>query len=193
MCIDQCAKQDGASLIELVLFILIIGIALSGVLLVMSQITGNSADTMARKQALAIAEVLLEEVESMPNTYCDPDDANVASATSATVGGAGCATMVETMGPEVGETRYVVPKFDNVNDYHGFSMNSGNGGIRDISNNVINGLDGYAASVVVATVELGGIAVASGVLQITVSVAGPTGTQIELDGYRTLYAPNGKP
>lgn len=193
MCIDLRARQYGASLIELIMFIVIIGIALSGVLLVMNQITGHSADTMARKQALAIAGTLLEEIESMPDTYCDPDDANVASATSATVGGAGCAATVEAMGPEAGETRYTAPKFDNVNDYHGFTMDSSNGGIRDISNTALSGLDGYAASVVVATADLGGIVAASGVLQITVTVAGPTGAQIELDGYRTRYAPNGTP
>ena len=129
----------------------------------------------------------------MPYTYCDPDDANAASATSAVVGGVGCATTVEALGPEAGETRYADPKFDNVNDYHNFSMNDANGGIRDISNNAISGLDGYAASVVVAEAGLGGIASASGVLQVTVTVAGPINTQIVLDGYRTRYAPNGTP
>lgn len=177
------------------MFILIIGIALAGVLLVMAQITGNSASTMARKQALAIAEALLDEAESKPYTYCDPDDANVTSATAASIGGAGCAATVEDPGPEPGETRYAAPKFDNVNDYQNFSMHPGNGGIKDISNTLINGLDGYAASVVVAepSAGLGGIAAASGVLQITVTVTGPAGTQVVLDGYRTRYAPNGAP
>ena len=193
MYIERTAGQTGATLVELIMFIMIIGIALSGVLLVMDQVTGHSADTMARKQALAIAEALLEEVESMPYTYCDPDDANVTSATSAVVGGAGCAATVEVLGPEAGETRYADPKFDNLNDYHNFSMNGANGGIRDISNNLISGLDGYAASVVVAEAGLGGIAAASGVLQVTVTVAGPANTQIVLDGYRTRYAPNGTP
>lgn len=193
MYIERPAGQAGATLVELVLFIMIIGIALSGILLVMNQVTGHSADTMARKQTLAIAEALLEEVESMPYTYCDPDDANAASATSAVVGGAGCATTVEALGPEAGETRYADPKFDNVNDYHNFSMNGANGGIRDISNNLISGLDGYAASVVVAEAGLGGIAAASGVLQVTVTVVGPIDTPIVLDGYRTRYAPNGTP
>ena len=192
MYIERPAGQRGATLIELIMFIMIIGIALSGVLLAMDQITSHSADSMARKQALAIAKSLLEEVESMPYTYCDPDDANATSATTATVGGAGCAVTVEALGPEAGETRYAAPKFDNVNDYHGFSMS---GSIRDISNAAITGLDEYAASVVVAApaAGLGDIAVASGVLHITVTVAGPADTQIELDGYRTLYAPNGVP
>jgi MSHA pilin protein MshD len=195
MCIDGPTRQGGASLIELIMFIMIIGIALAGVLLVMDQITGNSAGTMARKQALSIAEALLDEVESKPYTYCDPDDANVTSATSATVGGAGCATTVEAIGPEAGETRYAAPRFDNVNDYQNFSMQADNGGIKDISNTLISGLDGYAASVVVAapSAGLGGIAAASGVLQITVTVTGPADTQVVLDGYRTRYAPNGAP
>lgn len=192
MCIERPTGQRGATLIELVMFIMIIGIALSGVLLAMDQITSHSAGSMVRKQALAVAKSLLEEVESMPYTYCDPDDANATSATTATVGGAGCAVTVEALGPEAGETRYAAPKFDNVNDYHGFSMS---GGIRDISNAAIIGLDEYAASVVVAAPVsgLGDIAAASGVLYITVTVAGPADTQIVLDGYRTRYAPNGTP
>lgn len=196
MYISRPACQLGVSLIELIVFIVIISIALTGVLLVMNQVTGHSADTLVRKQSLAIAESLLEEVESMPFTYCDPDDLNAAFATSATAGGAGCAASVEAIGPEAGETRYAAPKFDNVNDYHNFFMNSSTGGIKDISSALVAGLDSYAASVVVAApaAGLGGIPAVSGVLQITVTVTGPgpDNTPIILDGYRTRYAPNGE-
>ncbi|MDH4285372.1 MAG: prepilin-type N-terminal cleavage/methylation domain-containing protein, partial [Gallionellaceae bacterium] len=75
-------SQRGISLIELIMFIVIVGIALAGVLLVMNKVTASSADPLVRKQALAIAESLLEEVELMPFTFCDPDDINAASAVS---------------------------------------------------------------------------------------------------------------
>src|ERR1035437_5893435 len=93
--------QAGFTLIELVLFIAIIGIAVAGVLIAYDYAARGSADPVVRKQALAIAEALLEEIQQMPFTYCDPDDPAVSTATSA----AGCATP-EAMGPEAGESRY---------------------------------------------------------------------------------------
>ena len=79
-------RQRGISLVELIMFIVIISVALTGILLVMNQTTAHSADPMIRKQALAIAESILEEVELMPFTYCDPDDPNAASAVTAADG-----------------------------------------------------------------------------------------------------------
>ena len=56
-------RQAGLSLIELVMFIVIVGVAVAGVLSVMNVTTRHSADPMIRKQAQAIAESLLEEIE----------------------------------------------------------------------------------------------------------------------------------
>jgi MSHA pilin protein MshD len=65
MCINPpVSRQSGISLIELIVFIVIVGIALAGITLVMQQTTGRSADTMLRKQALTAAESLLEEIEA---------------------------------------------------------------------------------------------------------------------------------
>lgn len=61
MCINK--SQRGISLIELILFIVIISIALSALLSVLTINTKASVDPLIRKQALAIAESLLEEVE----------------------------------------------------------------------------------------------------------------------------------
>ncbi len=92
MCTRKAAgSQRGISLIELIMFIVIISVALAGILMVMNHVTRSSADPLIHKQALAIAESLLEEVELMPFTYCDPDDANAATAASAVVGAGGCA------------------------------------------------------------------------------------------------------
>src|SRR4030065_640507 len=70
----SAAKQRGISLIELIMFIVIVSVALAGILLVMNVTTKSSADPLVHKQALAVAESLLEEVELMPFTFCDPDD-----------------------------------------------------------------------------------------------------------------------
>ncbi|MDL5034524.1 type II secretion system protein [Pelomonas sp. APW6] len=178
----------GLTLIELLMFIMVVGLALAAVLQVFALATKSSADPQVQRQALAIAESLLQEVQLQPFTFCDPDDANVATATNAAVGAGtlNCATQAESaMGPEAGETRSGVPQFDNVNDYHGFSMN----GIADITGTAVTGLADYNVSVTVAPAGLGGVA-AGDALRITVTVTGPGSTSVTLQGYRTRHAPN---
>lgn len=174
----------GATLVELVVFIVVIGGALAGVLRVFVTATANSADPMVRRQALAIAESLLEEVQLMPFTFCDSEDANVETATST----AGCAGAADAIGPEAGETRFASPPFDHVNDYHGYAMA---GGIVDVTNTAVAGLGAYSASVSVAAAALHTITAGSGdALRITVTVTGPGGVSVALAGWRSRHAPN---
>ena len=189
-CQSRLSRQGGLSLIELVVFIVIVSVSIVGIFSVLNLATRTSADPVARKQALAIAESLLEEIELMPFTFCESTDANAATATGAFVGAGGCAITVEAIGPEAGETRYSsTTPFDNVNDYHGFTMNSGNGGIKDITNTVFPALNSYSASVSVVQEALGSIA-ATESLRVTVTVTGPGNTTVTLDGYRARYSPN---
>jgi MSHA pilin protein MshD len=195
------ALQAGATLVELVVFIVVVSVAVAAVLLAMNAVTRGSPDPMMRKQALAIAEALLEEVELMPFTFCDPDDAQASTAPAAIIGapGVGCATTIEGMGPEAvqGETRYNANfPFDNVNDYFGFPpMNP----ILDINGNGNPALTaaGYTAAITVTVpaAGLGGIPATdangqANVLLITVTVTGPASVNVVLQGYRTKYAPN---
>lgn len=186
MCIER-PRVRGVTLIELVIFIALVGSAMAAAQLLFAGLEGGSADALPRKQALAIAESIMEEVRQMPFTYCDPDDGNASTATSS----AGCASnaLVERQGAETGD---VAGAFDNVSDYHGFSMNAG---IQDAAGTAVAGLEGFSASVTVAPVALGGIAAldANGVpqsLHITVTVTGPANTRVALDGMRARYAPN---
>jgi MSHA pilin protein MshD len=176
-------QARGLTLIELLLFIAVVGIALAAMLRVFTAATLASADPMIRRQQLAIAESLLREVQLMPLTWCDPDDANVAAANAA----ADCASLAEGSGPEAGESRYgPTSHFDNVNDYAGFSM----AGIRDFSGATIGGLSGYSASVAVAAAALDTLGAGSGdALKITVTVSGPDSSSLVLQGWRTRYAP----
>ena len=204
--IMERTKQRGISLIELIMFIMIVSVALAGILLVMNVTEKSSADPLVHKQALAIAESLLEEIELMPFTYCDPDDPTAASAVSATLGAQGCTAQIEKMGPEAAyayqpaaETRTsLATPYDNVNDYAGFNMNAGTGGIMNITGTVISALSGYSASVTETPLAFSGIAAsdanaAAQVLQITVTVTGPDGMPVVLDGIRTRYSPNAVP
>jgi MSHA pilin protein MshD len=181
--------QRGLSLVELVLFIIIVGIGVAGILLVFNVTTKASADPLIQKQMLAIAEALMEEVQAKPFTYCDPDDSQATTATSATVGPTGCQATVEASGPE-GETRVnASTPFDNVNDY-GATLNISP--ITDITGSPIGGLGAYSATITVEGSALGGIAADESLL-ITVTVTGPGSDALVLQGYRTRYAPNAVP
>lgn len=67
-------SQLGATLIELILTIVIISIALSGIISVVNITTEHSADPMVQHQAIAIAESYLDEIMLLPVT--DPDGIN---------------------------------------------------------------------------------------------------------------------
>ena len=68
------SKSRGLSLVELIMFIVIVGAAVAGIIAVISRTTQSSADPMVRKQALSIAEAMLEEVRLQPFTVCDAED-----------------------------------------------------------------------------------------------------------------------
>lgn len=181
-------RQAGISLIELVIFIVIVSVAVAGVLSVFNIAVKSSADPMIRKQAIAIAESLLTEIESQAFTYCDPQDANVLTAADATVcandqNKGGAALTSPTPGTE---TRYLAADpFDNVADYGGFSKAN----IDDVTGG--NVITGYTASVAIS--RAGGVAPFAAlpldaVLKIDVTVTG-LGESVTLTGFRLRYAP----
>lgn len=185
-------KQHGFSLVELVVFIVIVTTAIAGVIGALAFMSGHSADPMARKQALAIAESLMQEIQQMPFTFCDPDDANASTASSE----GDCTNPQNSSGPTpTGESRYSATNpFDNVADYGGFTMPGGgcSGICRIGSSTAIAGLSAYAASVAITQVGGSGSFAtipASAALQIVVTVTGPANTTIKLTGYRIRYAP----
>ncbi len=61
----------GFTLIELIFFIVVVSVALVGILKVMDVTVKSSADPMVRKQAVALAESILQEV--LQKAYTDPD------------------------------------------------------------------------------------------------------------------------
>jgi len=184
-------SSGGVTLVELIVFIVIVGVAMAGMFAAFNTMTKASADPQVRKQVLAIAESLMDEIELMPFTYCDPDDPAAATAT-----GTGDCTIVESLGPETTpgtETRYgsTFP-FDNVNDYNGFSMPSG---IQDITNTAITGLEAYSVDPITIT-QVGtslGLPTDADALRISITVRGPGGVSTTLEGYRARYAPNTLP
>lgn len=191
-------RQTGLSLIEVAVFIVVLGIGIAGLLVLYNQVTKASVDPMVRKQALALALSLLEEIELRAFTYCDPDDPNVYTASVANA--ANCPVLLEAMGAEPGETRYsTIAPYDNVNDYNSLAAMAGSNpvdpnSIRDIANNTIPGLTGYTVSVAVAPIaagDFGGtVTNTNDALGITVTVTAPPNITVSLQGYRLRYAPN---
>jgi MSHA pilin protein MshD len=183
------SRQRGLSLVEVVVFIVVLGIGMAGMAVIYNQLTLASVDPLVRKQAVAIANSLMEEIQLRPFTYCDPDDAAVFTAASP----AGCTTP-EVIGAEGGETRYgPVVFFDNVSDYGAFPVMAGT--IQDVNGNTVAGLTGYSAAVTVANAGGDFPAVpapvpADDALLITVTVTGPANVSVILKGYRLRYAPN---
>lgn len=55
-------KQTGFSLIELIFFIVVVALGLAGILSVMNTTVSHSVDPLVRKQALVLADALMEEI-----------------------------------------------------------------------------------------------------------------------------------
>lgn len=185
-------RQRGVTLIELIMFIVIVSVALASIIAVMRITTANSADPLRRKQALMIAEGLIEEVRSAGFTLCDPSSADVDTQTDPTL----CAVR-ENWGQLAPEPVNPRP-FDNVNDYvtapnvAANAFNNAAGVLVDVSGQPI-AVNGYTATLTVTPAALGGIGAAgtaanTDVLRIRVSVAFGGDAPVMLDTYRTRYA-----
>lgn len=192
----SAARQRGVTLVELVVFMVVVGVALGGVVSVLGFTSANGADPVRRKQALMIAEGLLEEVLLARFSFCDPASADADSA----AGSAACAIPEDwgQAGPEPTGGANGRP-FDNVNDYvdrpgvatHAFDNAAGQ--LAGADGNAL-GVDGYTARLSIAPAVLGGIGAGGDgadteVLRIVVQVD-YDGQTLVLEGYRTRYAPN---
>lgn len=185
--------SHGFSLIEVVIFIVVVGIGLAVLTVLHTNTARGSVDPLIRKQALALATSLIEEIQLRGFTYCDPDDANVYTASSS----GGCATAPgEALGVEAGETHNNRSTLDNVNDYYSSpDLTMTGAGIKDIRGNSISATDlnGYTLSVNIANIDAGELPLVSDpndALRITVTASGPTGVSVTLKAYRLRYAPN---
>jgi MSHA pilin protein MshD len=154
-------RGRGASLIELIMFIVIVSTALSGILVVMNQTTKGSADPLIRKQAMAVAYSLLEEVELQ-------DFIPASGVAGTTVTQANRASVYHI-----------------VSDYNGFNMPAG---ITSVNGVAVAELGSYSASVVVVPEVAAWNGIAAGnVVQINVTVTAPSVGTITATGYRTAY------
>lgn len=87
----------GFTLVELIIFIVVISVGLTGIMLVIKAVVASSADPIVRKQSLSIAESMLTEI--LLKDYANPEG-----------------------GYEKGLDRSL---FDDVSDYTGYSTTAG--------------------------------------------------------------------
>jgi len=152
--------HKGFTLVELIILIVVISAALVGVLIVFQNTVRSSADPQEQKQALPIAEALLDEI--LLASY-DP---------------------VAGTGPPRAN-------FNDVDDY-AVPPYSTAGGMKDIQNNPIPGLQDYNVSNVTVTVVTlddtsGTLPAVTEAKRVTVTVTGPAGFAFSMDGFRLKY------
>lgn len=128
MCTTRRA-QAGFTLVELIIFIVVVSVGVAGILMVMDVSVRSSADPMVRKQAMALADSLLEEV--LLKAYDDPD---------------GLPNVVEA-----DRTLY-----DDVEDYNGINETLSVAG--PVFTGMPAGIYGYTVQIQVAATTLGTVA-----------------------------------
>jgi len=172
--------HSGFTLIELIMFIVIISVGLTGTLLAFNTAIKNSADPMLTKQALRVAEGMMQEV--LQKEY--QNDATDASNSSSTLGCTPTTTPTCLANTPADRVNY-----NDVDDYNGFSQT----GVTLLDGvTAVSGLSDYTVRVVIDKTATGATVgaltggVPNQVKKITVSVTGG-GQTIELTGYRTNY------
>ncbi len=190
-------SEQGFTLIDVLMLIVLIGVVAGSMTVMFARMSSQSAEALRSRQALSVAQTLINEVRMMPFTYCD------APLTAASA--AACAAAVDQLGPEAGEVRYhlignTAVRYDGVSDYAGL-MQPGPGctGICDLQGNVLNP-PGSVLSSCTATIAMGPQAMISiaatdvsgrpQALLISVTVRCPGLSDVVLQGIRTRHAPN---
>lgn len=209
-------RQTGLTLIELVIFMVIVGAAAAGVMGVLNMGASHSADPVRRKQALMIAEALMEEVLLARFTFCVPTAVNADTAAAQADCGSppAAAQQLAIATPAPGTAR----PFGNVANYasaentatRSFAVGGvdvdingrplgtnpanatiGNTPLAGITTTVtlryLSGAGALGPAATAITSTAGDIAA----LRITVRTTYGTGANdfVELDAYRTRYAP----
>ncbi|WP_108126235.1 type IV pilus modification PilV family protein [Saccharospirillum mangrovi] len=181
-CSSRISRQAGLTLIELVIAIVVLGIAAVAILQSLGVQVLANVDPMLRSQSRLLAEATLNEIQT--KAFFDSDDDPVLNPGSLPTDV--CPTP-ETLTADDRTT------WDNICDYHGYD--SGTDGPRYRDGSLMPGLSGYRVQ---AAVNAGfGLALGSGlsnqagcvpqVARITVTVTDPRNQPLTLDAYRTSY------
>lgn len=202
-------RARGVTIIELIVFMMIMGVAAAGIIGVINLSNSQSAEPLRRKQALMIAEALMEEVQLAGFSFCTRADPNADTVANQ----AACTFPVQIGARAAGATR----PYGNVADYATVAgtpqatFANADGVDVDISGRPLgvdssgNTMGRASLAPIRSTVTLNFVgalgpagatiassAAALNALQITIITTYGTGANdfVRLDGYRTRYAPN---
>jgi MSHA pilin protein MshD len=180
----QAQRQRGVSLLELLLAIVVIGIAATGALRWVWTNTQNSADPQMFQQANAVARSYLEEV--LLRSFCDPDfdpDADPVTLCPTDCVVSACSSCGGTGLLQEGSR----PLFDDVCDYDGLA----DAGVVDQTGAPVVGLGAFNVTVTVDdSVTLNGLTGAAGqvvLVNVNVTHSGNQRVDVNLSGYRGNY------
>jgi MSHA pilin protein MshD len=129
---------QGFTLIELIVFIMIVSVAVAGVLSVLTVAAKSSSDPLRVKQANIIAQNLLDEVLSHPLRDC-------ASSNFRPQACPGRPPVILALPPQAASSTKVMQRLSFVEDYDGLSMSA----IKAADGRNIAGLENYSATVTV--------------------------------------------
>lgn len=160
-CLNNPQKENGFTLIEVLITIVVISIAATAIMGVYISTVSTSADPLIQQQAVSIAQAYMEEIQGQH--FADP-------------------VVAETGGAEVGETRA------NYNDVQDYADPSVDGVITDQNNVAIAGLAGYSIAVDVSAASLDSITQLSGnAMRIDITVMHAAIDPIRLSGFRVNH------
>ena len=151
-------QQRGFTLIEIIITIVVVGIAATALMSVFSSLARTSADPAIQQQAATVAEAYLEEI--MLRSFDDPQGGET-----------------QTDEGEAGRAEY-----DDVKDYRSLAA----GPAADQFGNPVPALANYFVTVTITNSALGGIAAVDS-LRVDVNVNHPLVGNIMLTGFRTRY------
>lgn len=159
--------QRGLTLIELIIYIVVVLVGLAGVLTVFNTTVRGSADPVVRKQALALAEAMLEEVLAK-------DYQNAAGGNNVATSLEGCTpSTTPKCSPNTPTER---ANYNDVDDYNGWNQ----AGNSQAVGTAPAALAGYAV-----TVAVGAPAAVNGVTLKAVTVTVTNGAEtVTLQGWR---------
>ena len=141
-------KAGGVTIVELVVTIVILGIALAAVAGMLGTGLSQSSNTLIETRAIALGYSYLEEI--MGKRYDERTPKTGTPPCFGLSGGNRC-TAEASFGPDGGETR---PRYDDVDDFHALAQGQGETDpLEDAEGNTRNGYENFRVEV---TVRYGG-------------------------------------
>jgi MSHA pilin protein MshD len=173
-------QEKGFTLLELLIFVIITGIAVAAIAGLFAKNVGSSADPYLRQKALAVAKGYMDEILRQRWNHNTPFGGGCV------LTGSGQCVAINPANPAaapIGNDGQIRPDFDDVDDYHGLNESP-----TDSSGTAMAGYAGFTVQVQVIQPGANWNNVdARDVRVITVTAVTPTNESISIRGYRLNF------